>query len=70
VSRREIHSWLMDMDGVLISEEHAIDGAERFLTRLREREIPFLVLTPARAHRVVGGRAGVLAGLALGRRGR
>jgi len=41
----EIHSWLMDMDGVLVSEEHAIPGAEQFLARLRELELPFLVLT-------------------------
>ena len=43
--RREIRSWLMDMDGVLVHEEHAIPGADRFLSALREREIPFLVLT-------------------------
>ena len=42
---RTIESWLMDMDGVLVSEEHAVEGADRFLARLREREIPFLVLT-------------------------
>jgi NagD protein len=35
----------MDMDGVLVREEHAIPGAERFLARLRELERPFLVLT-------------------------
>ena len=35
----------MDMDGVLVHEEQAIPGADRFLTRLRERELPFLVLT-------------------------
>src|SRR3954462_1119646 len=35
----------MDMDGVLVHEEQAIPGAERFLARLRERELPFLVLT-------------------------
>ena len=35
----------MDMDGVLVHEEHAIPGADRFLARLRERETPFLVLT-------------------------
>ena len=35
----------MDMDGVLVREEHAIPGADRFLTRLRERGTPFLVLT-------------------------
>jgi NagD protein len=35
----------MDMDGVLVREEHAIPGADAFLARLRERELPFLVLT-------------------------
>jgi len=33
------------LDGVLVREEHVIPGADRFLARLREREIPFLVLT-------------------------
>jgi NagD protein len=42
---REIRSWLMDMDGVLVHEEHAIPGAARFLDRLRELGAPFLVLT-------------------------
>jgi NagD protein len=42
---REIRSWLMDMDGVLVHEEQPIPGAAEFLGRLREREIPFLVLT-------------------------
>jgi NagD protein len=42
---REIRSYLMDMDGVLVSEENAIPGADAFIARLREREIPFLVLT-------------------------
>jgi NagD protein len=45
MGRREIHSWLMDMDGVLVREEHAIPGADRFLARLRELGTPFLVLT-------------------------
>jgi 5'-nucleotidase len=45
VTGREINSWLMDMDGVLVSEEHAVEGADRFLARLRERDVPFLVLT-------------------------
>jgi NagD protein len=45
VKRREIRSWLMDMDGVLIREETPIPGADRFLARLRERGLPFLVLT-------------------------
>jgi NagD protein len=43
--QREIRSWLMDMDGVLVREEHAIPGADRFLARLRELGTPFLVLT-------------------------
>jgi NagD protein len=42
---RAISAWLMDMDGVLVHEERAIDGAARFIGRLRERELPFLVLT-------------------------
>jgi NagD protein len=35
----------MDMDGVLVREEHAIPGADRWLALLRERGLPFLVLT-------------------------
>src|SRR3954463_10795366 len=42
---RPIRSWLMDMDGVLVHEERAIPGADRFIATLREREAPFLVLT-------------------------
>jgi NagD protein len=42
---REIKSWLMDMDGVLVREEHPIPGAGEFIKRLRELELPFLVLT-------------------------
>jgi len=45
VKQREIRSWLMDMDGVLVHEEHAIPGADRFLARLQELGLPFLVLT-------------------------
>jgi NagD protein len=44
-TEREIRSWLMDMDGVLIREEHAIPGAQDFLDRLRALGMPFLVLT-------------------------
>ena len=43
--RREIKSWLMDMDGVLVREEHPIPGAPEFIARLRELGVPFLVLT-------------------------
>jgi NagD protein len=35
----------MDMDGVLVREQHAIPGAMEFLARLRELGLPFLVLT-------------------------
>jgi NagD protein len=45
MTRREIHSWLMDMDGVLIHEQHAIPGAPEFVARLRELGVPFLLLT-------------------------
>jgi 5'-nucleotidase len=45
VSEREIRSWLMDMDGVLVHEEQAIPGANEFIARLRETGTPFLVLT-------------------------
>jgi NagD protein len=45
MAHREIRSWLMDMDGVLVHEEVAIPGADRFITRLTELELPFLVLT-------------------------
>jgi NagD protein len=45
VTRREIRSWLMDMDGVLVHEEAAIPGANDFLGRLRDTQTPFLVLT-------------------------
>ncbi|MDE3065250.1 MAG: HAD family hydrolase [Acidobacteriota bacterium] len=41
----EIASWLIDMDGVLVREEHLIEGADRFVAQLRRRETPFLVLT-------------------------
>ncbi|HEY1510783.1 MAG TPA: HAD-IIA family hydrolase [Solirubrobacteraceae bacterium] len=45
MTRREIHSWLMDMDGVLVHEEHAIPGADQWIERLRASGTPFLVLT-------------------------
>src|SRR5690242_6365694 len=43
--KRDIRSWLMDMDGVLVREEHPIPGAREFIARLRELARPFLVLT-------------------------
>lgn len=41
----EIDSWLIDMDGVLVRENHPIEGANRFLELLRRNGTPFLVLT-------------------------
>jgi len=38
-------SFLMDMDGVLVHEEHAIRGADRFIKALQSGGLPFLVLT-------------------------
>ena len=43
--RKPAHSWLTDMDGVLVHEEQAVPGAAEFLARLVERERRFLVLT-------------------------
>ena len=40
MSRREIRSWLMDMDGVLVHEEHAIPGAAEFLARAARARDP------------------------------
>ena len=45
MAAREIRSWLMDMDGVLVHDEQAIPGAADFIDALRERATPFLVLT-------------------------
>jgi NagD protein len=42
---RPVRTWLSDMDGVLVHEEHAIPGAAEFVKALRERERPFLLLT-------------------------
>lgn len=41
----QISSWLIDMDGVLVREDHPIEGANRFLELLRASDTPFLVLT-------------------------
>jgi NagD protein len=45
MAHREIKSWLMDMDGVLVHEEEAVPGADRFIGALRTHDVPFLVLT-------------------------
>jgi len=38
-------TYLMDMDGVLVHEEHLIPGADKLIDELRTRELQFLVLT-------------------------
>jgi NagD protein len=38
-------AYLMDMDGVLVHEEHIIPGADAFLSELQEAGTPFIVLT-------------------------
>jgi NagD protein len=45
MTRRNIKSWLMDMDGVLVREQNPVPGAQDFLAKLRELGLPFLVLT-------------------------
>ena len=40
-----ILSYLTDMDGVLVHEDHLIPGADAFLSELSDRGIPYLVLT-------------------------
>jgi NagD protein len=42
---RTIESWLTDMDGVLVHEGKAIPGAAEFVTTLRDKGRPFLILT-------------------------
>ncbi|MBB5906080.1 NagD protein [Actinoalloteichus hymeniacidonis] len=38
-------NYLLDMDGVLVHEEHPIAGADQLLAELAEQEIGFMVLT-------------------------
>ncbi|MDH6278802.1 NagD protein [Rhodococcus sp. LBL1] len=38
-------TYLMDMDGVLVHEEHIIPGADDFLAELQQAGTPFIVLT-------------------------
>jgi len=44
-AKRPVRTWLTDMDGVLVREEHAIPGAAEFLDRLQALGLRFLVLT-------------------------
>jgi NagD protein len=43
--QEKAEAWLLDMDGVLVREGVALPGAQEFIERLRERGLPFLVLT-------------------------
>ncbi len=38
-------SYLMDMDGVLVHEEHLIPGADAFLAELVDRDVNFVLVT-------------------------
>ncbi|WGW13692.1 HAD-IIA family hydrolase [Saxibacter everestensis] len=42
---KPVETWLTDMDGVLVHEEHAIPGAAEFLAKLQSSGKRFLVLT-------------------------
>ena len=41
----QVQAYLMDMDGVLVRGTALIPGADEFIARLRERGLPFLILT-------------------------
>jgi NagD protein len=38
-------TYLMDMDGVLVHEEHLVPGADKLIAELTGNGTPFLVLT-------------------------
>src|SRR3954466_4180272 len=42
---RPVHTWLTDMDGVLVHEEEPIPGATEFMEALKASGLRFLVLT-------------------------
>ena len=42
---KPVESWLTDMDGVLVHEEHALPGASEFIAALQQHGRRFLVLT-------------------------
>jgi NagD protein len=45
MTTRPIETWLTDMDGVLVHEEHPIPGAAEFIEKLKSSGRRFLVLT-------------------------
>ena len=42
---RPVHTWLTDMDGVLVHEEEPIPGGPEFIEALKKSGLGFLVLT-------------------------
>jgi NagD protein len=42
---RPVHTWLTDMDGVLVHEEEPIPGGPEFVEALKASGLRFLVLT-------------------------
>jgi NagD protein len=42
---RPVHTWLTDMDGVLVHEEDPIDGASEFIDALKASEVSYLLIT-------------------------
>ena len=45
MATRPIENYLIDMDGVLVREEVAIPGADRFIRALQDAGRPYLLLT-------------------------
>ena len=43
--RRPVHTWLTDMDGVLVHEEDPIPGAADFIQALKDSGLKYLLLT-------------------------
>ena len=41
----QIRNYLMDMDGVIVHEDQLVPGADRFIGRLKDVGVPFLILT-------------------------
>ena len=48
--KRPVESYLMDMDGVIVREDHLVPGADAFVARLREAGRRFLILTNNSRH--------------------
>lgn len=50
VEQKPIECWMTDMDGVLVREGTIVPGADTLLSRLRDKDVPFLVLTNNSIH--------------------